>query len=439
MKYELMFFAIASVAVASVVGGCGLLSASVAATGAERRISVADYRDRMEAAWIGQVAGVAWGAPTEFKFNWKIIPADEKCLPKAWRPEMINGAFDQDDLYVEMTFLETLERCGWTVSAREAGIDFANSAYALWHANFVGRDNLRRGIAPPDSSHPAFNKCANCIDYQIEADYSGILMPGYPQGAVILGEKFGRLMNYGDGLHAGQFVGAMYAEAYFERDRVKIVENALKAIPPESRYAEMVRDMLGWYREVPNDWEKAWHLLVGKYGHEKSRCSKGEIDCTLNGGAVLLGLLWGEGDPDRTILISTRSGFDSDCNPSSAAGILFCSLGKSRLPNRFYEKMDMTKKFSHTLYNFPGLFAVCEKVTREAIVHEGGRIEKDADGMEWLVIPQKSLCPTPYRSWLNPAPQAGSRYTTAEMSRIKFARDCSWGTPCKMKPQGQAK
>ena len=396
---------------------------------AERRISVAEYRDRMQAAWIGQVAGVAWGAPTEFKSNWKIIPANAKYLPKAWRPQMINDAFGQDDLYVEMTFIDTLDRRGWDVTARAAGIDFANSSYRLWHANFVGRDNLRKGIAPPDSSNPIYNKCANCIDYQIEADYSGILMPGYPQGAVILGEKFGRLMNCGDGLHAGQFVGAMYAEAYVERDRVKIVEKALKAIPAESRYAEMVRDMLGWYREMPKDWEAAWHRLVGKYGHEKSRCDKGQINCVLNGGAVLLGLLWGEGDPDRTILISTRSGFDSDCNPSSAAGVLFCSIGKAALPKRFYEAMDTHTKFEHTNYDFPTLFAVCEKVTREAIVKEGGRIEKDAQGTEWLVLPQKPLKPTPYRSWLDPAPQTGDRYTEAERREIKFIRDSGWGKP----------
>ena len=30
-----------------------------------------------------------------------------------------------------------------------------------------------------------------------------------------MGEKFGRLMNYRDGLYAGQFVGAMYAAAAF--------------------------------------------------------------------------------------------------------------------------------------------------------------------------------------------------------------------------------
>ena len=35
----------------------------------ERRLSVDEYRDRMKGGWIGQIIGVVWGAPTEFKFN----------------------------------------------------------------------------------------------------------------------------------------------------------------------------------------------------------------------------------------------------------------------------------------------------------------------------------------------------------------------------------
>jgi hypothetical protein len=65
-----------------------------------------------------------------------------------------------------------------------------------------------------------------------------------------MGERFGRLMNYGDGMYAGQFMGAMYAEAFFEKDIVKIIEAGLRAIPAESQYAEMVRDMLKWSKEV---------------------------------------------------------------------------------------------------------------------------------------------------------------------------------------------
>ena len=46
-----------------------------------------------------------------------------------WRLEMINNAFDQDDIYVEMTFLRMLEQYGIDASVRQAGIDFANSEW----------------------------------------------------------------------------------------------------------------------------------------------------------------------------------------------------------------------------------------------------------------------------------------------------------------------
>ena len=63
----------------------------LAAPAAERlRLPVKEYRDRMKAGWIGQIAGVALGGPTEFKWKDKIIPAD--AVPK-WQPKMINDAF----------------------------------------------------------------------------------------------------------------------------------------------------------------------------------------------------------------------------------------------------------------------------------------------------------------------------------------------------------
>jgi hypothetical protein len=167
---------------------CGVWLAGTAWGQGERRLSLDDYRDRMKGGWIGQIIGVAWGAPTEFKFNDVIIPQEK--VP-VWKPEMINHAFGQDDLYVEMTFLRSLEQYGLDVDIRQAGIDFANSEYQLWCANDAGRRNLRRGIAPPDSSHPHFNSRPNDIDYQIEADFAGLISPGMPTSVIALGEKFG--------------------------------------------------------------------------------------------------------------------------------------------------------------------------------------------------------------------------------------------------------
>ena len=408
-----------------VIAAVGLLGCAAPTRRAEvkpklRQLPVEEYVDKMKAGWIGQMAGVGWGGPTEFHAQGKILPENE--MPQ-WKPEMINQ-FEQDDLYVEMTFLRTLEQYGFNCSIRQAGIDFANSGYPLWHANNEGRTNLRKGIAPPDSGHPEFNKHADDIDYQIESDFSGLVAPGLPNVVIDLGEKFGRLMNYGDGLYGGQLIGGMYAEAFFENDIEKIICAGLNCIPENSQYAECIRDVLAWYKKNPDDWEKTWQLVEEKYNlnpaYRRFSCNKGNfnIDAKINGAYIVLGLLYGKGDPDKTIIITTLCGQDSDCNPSSAAGILFTTIGFANLPDKFKSALNPEGKFSHTPYNFPILVEVSEKLARQAVVRSGGKVAKNSQGKEVFAIPLKRLKTTKFEQCWEPGPVSNSKFTESEMTRI---------------------
>ncbi|MDR3620589.1 MAG: ADP-ribosylglycohydrolase family protein [Paludisphaera borealis] len=391
-----------------------------------RRLSRAEYLDKMKAGWIGQMAGVGVGAPTEFRYQETTVPEDK--VPK-WTPETVNQ-FDQDDIYVEMTFLRTLEQHGLDVSSRQAGIDFANSQYPLWHANKAGRDKLRAGVAPPDSGHPAFNDHADDIDYQIEADYSGLIAPGLPNSVIRLGEVFGRLMNYGDGLYGGQFVGAMYAEAFFTNDVEKIIRAGLAAIPEKSQYHECISDVLAWHREHPSDWLATWNKIEAKYqknrDYRRFSCSKNEkepykfnIDAKLNGAYIVMGLLYGEGDPEKTIVISTRCGQDSDCNPSSAAGVLFTTIGYAKLPEKYKSGLDTQTKFNSTPYSFPQLVAVCDSLAEQVVRQAGGRLDKSAEGAETFVLPVHSPRPSALETCWEPGPKADSRFTPEEQKQIE--------------------
>ena len=390
-----------------------------------RRLPVRDYLDKMKAGWVGQMVGVGWGGPTEFQWNGKIMP--EEAMPE-WKPDMVNQFF-QDDLYVEMTFLRTLEVYGLGASIRQAGIDFANSGYELWHANKFGRKNLRAGIAPPDSGHPQFNSHADDIDYQIEADFSGLIAPGLPNTAIALGEKFGRLMNYGDGLYGGQFVGGMYTAAFFETDIEKIVRAGLACIPEGSQYHECIADVLRWHAEDPVDWAKTWQRIDEKYQRNPDyrRFSCGDrndpfnIDAKINGAYIVMGLLYGDSDFDKTIAIATRCGQDSDCNPSNAAGVLFTTIGFENLPERFTRALDPEGVFTHTPYSFPKLVAVCDQLARQAVLAAGGRIEKDSGGNEVFVIPAIAPAPSPLEQCWAPGPIANAAYTDAEKALLPKA------------------
>jgi len=296
----------------------------------------------------------------------------------------------------------------------------------LWAANNAGRENLRYGIVPPASGHPQYSNNCDDIDYQIEADFSGIIAPGMPNIPVILGEKFGRLMNYGDGLYGGQFVGGMYSAAFFETDIHKILESGLSCIPAESHYAQCVRDVIRWHQENPENWEKTWALIEEKY--HKSRefqqfaNQKGSwvpIDAKLNGAYIVLGLLYGNGNMDSTIVISMRGGKDSDCNPSNAAGILATTIGYDQLNQKFKTGLDENRKFSYSPYDFKDLIALSERFAREFVAGNGGRIETAADGKEYFHIPLNPPVPSDFLPSYDPGPcEPDDRLSEKEMKEI---------------------
>lgn len=385
------------------------------------KLSLSDYQDKMKGAWVGQMAGVGWGLPTEFDYTNQIIPAEK--VPK-WEDEMINQ-HGNDDIYVEMTFLKSMDKYGLDVPIGQAGIDFANTGYTLWAANKTGRENLRYGIAPPASSHPRYSNNCDDIDYQIEADFSGIIAPGMPQVPIAMGEKFGRLMNYGDGMYGGQFVGAMYSAAFFLDDVEEVVNAGLQAIPAQSHYATCISDVIKWHQEYPDNWQKTWHLIEEKYHDNldyqqfaKQTDAWIPIDAKLNGAYIALGLLYGNGNMDSTIVISMRGGKDSDCNPSNAAGVLGTMIGFEKLDQKFKRALDYERKFSYSDYNFNQLIALCEKFTRQLILKYNGEI-KEENQKTIFYIRKKSPDPSEFIPSYNPKPlPEKTQYTAEQLKRI---------------------
>ncbi len=372
--------------VAAALLAAGMLGAAGAAEPPrEQVISRAAFRDRLRGGWAGQMVGVSFGSIYEFRSNGRTIEGPLR----VWKPEFVDNSLDQDDIYVEMTFLRTLERHGLGASHRQAGRDFRDSKYQLWHANMAARENLRQGIFPPRSGHPRYNPHADDIDFQIEADLFGLIAPGMPRAAARLCDVFGSIMNYGDGLYGGRFVAGMYARAYLETEPTpetveRVVRAGLACIPAESDYARMLRDVLDGHRRHPEDWRATWRQLQDRWG-TVDLCPEGRgqdfnIDAKLNGAYLALGLLYGGGDFARTLEITTRCGQDADCNPSNAAGVLGVLYGYSRIPGSYTAGIPALagRKFSYTEYDFPSLVAACERLALDLVRQEGGRVSSDS-------------------------------------------------------------
>ncbi len=370
--------------------------------GQTRRISQDEFMDKLRGAWAGKMIGVSYGAPYEFRYQGKIM--EERDI-RPWIPDYVSNSLQQDDLYVQLTFLEALEEKGLTISQHEIGQYFARTKYNLWHANDAARKNLRAGIEPPDSGHPRYNPHANDIDFQIEADLFGILCPAMPRTAMQMADMVGHVMNYGDGVYGGIFVAGMYSVAYFEDDPETVVQLGLACIPPRSEYARLISDVLQFYKENSEDWQACWKMLEEKWAH-KDFCPKGHekpynIDAKLNGGYVAIGLLYGKGDFEQTLEITTRCGQDNDCNPSTAAGILGTMIGYSVIPREYTIGIPLIagEEFSFTRYSYDSLIKDCARLSRDMIERHGGTIELLGDREYFEIVIQTPKPPDTFEQF----------------------------------------
>jgi len=255
---------------------------------------------------------------------------------------------------------------------------FSKAGYPLWHANMQGRKNYYDSIFAPASGSPEYNMHADDIDFQIEADYIGFMCPGMPKTAAGIAEKIGHIMNYGDGVYGGVFVGALYSEAYFESDIQKIIEKALKSIPEESDYSKIIKDVLKLHQHYPADWKATWKEIEDKWG-DVDICGAGStfnIDAKLNGAYIVIGLLYGEGDPMKTLEITTRCGQDSDCNPSNAMAVLGVIKGFSGLPRNMQDGVTAMGDsiFINTTYSFNSAVKSTNRYALDLVVKNGGEV-----------------------------------------------------------------
>ncbi len=99
------------------------------------------------------------------------------------------------------------------------------------------------------------------------------------------------------------------------------------------------------------------------------------------------GLLHGDGDFWKTMNISMRCGLDSDCNPSTSAGIIGTILGMSAIPEPWNELRDLpisntsatrTRPTVEEIYpeviQWDDIIAATVEVGHQNIVANGGRV-----------------------------------------------------------------
>ncbi|MDR1668170.1 MAG: ADP-ribosylglycohydrolase family protein [Bacteroidales bacterium] len=353
---------------------------------AEFVLGKAQLMDKIKGGWAGQTIGCTYGGPTEFNYCGTMI---QDYIPVLWPDGYIKWYYDNapglyDDIYMDLTFVDVFDRLGLDAPVDSFAMAFATADYSLWHANQAARYNILHGIMPPASGHWLNNPHAADIDYQIEADFAGLMSPGMPNAASAVSDKIGHIMNYGDGWYGGVYVGAMYSLAFVSNDIAWIVREALKTIPEQSTFHRCISDVVATWEQYPDDWKRAWFECEKKWSSDLS-CPQGifiplNIDASINSAYIVIGLLYGEGDFFKTIDIATRCGQDSDCNPASAGGIIGTVLGYDRIPDKWMNNLKEVedRNFAHTDISLHEAYQMGFRQALAMIERNGGKIGSDS-------------------------------------------------------------
>lgn len=351
--------------------------------------------DKVKGAWAGKMIGVMYGRPMEFAAT-----SGMYLDSISWQPENLRSALMEDDIYGQLNFMMTMERYGQDVSIDSLAKYFAYAEFPLCHANLQGRKNYFDGIPAAELALPENSIHCEDIDFQIECDFIGFVNPCMPQSSNTMCERVGAIMAAADGMYAGMFVSAMHTIAYETDNILDIVKTALRAIPQESGYAQCIRDVISCYENNPDDWKNVWNFFSEKYA-PYDICTPYlpfNIDAKLNGAYVVMGLLYGHGDWEKTMEITIRCGQDTDCNTATAAAVLGVIYGYEAIPEIYKSYLPEIADdcFLHTDYSFNKAVSQTLAFIKENVERNGGEVS----GTSYKILKQKPVA-APYIKGFN--------------------------------------
>ncbi|MDO8585588.1 MAG: ADP-ribosylglycohydrolase family protein [Armatimonadota bacterium] len=307
-------------------------------------------RDKMLGALLGRCAGCVLGIPVEGKPKAQIKDWAEKLgqpypLAEYWNDYLGANAphyYDRMDDFLKpnLDHVGQDDDLAYTVLGllilEEAGIDFTvEDVGKLWlkylpvacTAEYRALTNLKAGLKPPKTA-TRNNPYAEWIGADIRSDPWGYAAPGLPELAAEFAYRDASLSHVMNGIYGEMFFSAAIAAAFVVDDPKQILKIALTEIPAKSRMAETVKEAIRWC-ETDGDWEITWARIDRKYAGMHGAH-------TLNNAALtIMGLLYGDGDFEKTISITVMGGLDTDCTGATAGSIIGAILGAEKLPGKW--------------------------------------------------------------------------------------------------------
>jgi len=290
------------------------------------------YLEKVYAGVLGKIIGVYLGRPFEGWSYERILKelgeVDYYVHDKCSVPLIVTD----DDISGTFTFIRALEDHGKDdISAEQIGNSWLNylveKRTVLWWGGLGNSTEhtaylrLKHGIPAPLSGSEATNgkTVAEQIGAQIFIDGWAMVCPGDPEKAADLAKRAASVSHDGEAIYGAQVIAAMESMAFINNDLNVLLDTALVLIPRDSIIYRLITDLRNW-RIVEPDWKIARERITAYYGYDRYG---GNCHMVPNHALIHLGLLYGDDNFQKSLMITNTSGWDTDCN----SGNIGCILG----------------------------------------------------------------------------------------------------------------
>ena len=307
-------------------------------------LSKADYADKTRAAYLAKLTSFF----TDYKFVWNRDGSPRVALPDSWYGVMKGSDTQNNPYHQKVAKLFKNETTGiWESYIADAfGIDILNLhilrdmyeqygtpttkvmtddwvKYDVWDMGGGHRTmgayalSKNKGYVVPYVGRAEYgNRYSWCEEPWIETNTLGMVAAGMPNVAVDLTAMFGPFTGDTDNLGWTDYIAAMYAMAYYESDIPTLIRDAAAIFAEDSWEREVIAICMKLYKENPTDWRRSVTLAEKlctrrNFYYYSIPAINEQSRVDINMAFSILGLLYGNGDFDKTCKIFSLSGYDA--------------------------------------------------------------------------------------------------------------------------------
>ena len=290
----------------------------------QSKLSYDVYLDKIYGCFLGKTVIGTLGAPYE---------GIKMPLELPFKPEMVNTMLPNDDLDLQVLWLDVAEKHGKDFTSAQllerfvTHCDYSPGEYAVMRKNFM------RGILPPASGTFCNDYYISGMGCPIRSEIWACLAPLNPEQAAEYASRDGVLDHGMESVYAEMFLAALESAAFGvtedDCDLYALIDVGLSVIPEECKFRTLVIDTVAWCQKY-DDVKLILRKLLFKYGHP---------DCTnmfQNMGITLTTLLKGDLDAIKTGMDALNCGFDTDCTCATAGAIIGLIRGAKSLEAQYH-------------------------------------------------------------------------------------------------------